>query len=267
MRGAPSAGSTSADPPRRVARVTADPPAAAATQRHEIPGPASTRPVASPARRRARPRAAEIDDRLRVPQWEGRDRSTVHLKSLTMKGFKSFASVHHAAVRARHHRRGRPERFRQVQRCRRDRLGARRAGREGAARREDGRRHLRRHRGPAAAGSGRGHADHRQLRRRAAHRLLRGVDHPPDVPRRRGRIRDQRLVVPVCWTSRNCCPTPASAARCTSSSVRANSTRCCRPDRRTVAPSSKRPPGCSSTASARNGRSVGWSPRRPTSTG
>ena len=39
--------------------------------------------------------------------------------------------------------------------------------------------------GSGAAGPRRGHADDRQLRRRAADRLHRGLDHPPDVPRRR----------------------------------------------------------------------------------
>ena len=37
----------------------------------------------------------------------------------------------------------------------------------------------------------------RQLRRRAADRLHRGVDHPPDVPRRRQRVRDQRQHLPA----------------------------------------------------------------------
>ena len=50
--------------------------------------------------------------------------------------------------------------------------------------------------GRAPAGPRRGHADDRQLRRRAADRLRRGVDHPADVPLRRGRVRDQRQQLP-----------------------------------------------------------------------
>ena len=46
--------------------------------------------------------------------------------------------------------------------------------------------------GRAAAGPGRGDADDRQHRRRAADRVHRGLDHPADVPLRRERVRDQR---------------------------------------------------------------------------
>ena len=59
--------------------------------------------------------------------------------------------------------------------------------------------------GRAAAGPRRGHAHHRQLRRRAADRLHRGLDHPPDVPLRRERVRDQRRHAAGCSTSRSCC--------------------------------------------------------------
>ena len=106
-------------------------------------------------------------------------------------------------------------------------LGAGRAGCQVAARRQDGGRHLRRYDRPGAARPRRGLAHHRQLRRRAAHRLLRGLPHPPHVPRRRQRVRAQRSPLPAAWTCRNCSPTPASAARCTSSSGRASWTRCC----------------------------------------
>ena len=54
----------------------------------------------------------------------------MYLKSLTLKGFKSFASVDDAAARAGHHLRRRPQRLRQVQRRRRPRLGDGRAGRQ-----------------------------------------------------------------------------------------------------------------------------------------
>ena len=121
--------------------------------------------------------------------------------------------------------------------------------------------------GPAAARPGRGHADHRQRRRRAADRLRRGHDRPADVPLRRVRVHDQRRRRAGCSTSRSCSPTPASAARCTSSSGRASSTRCCTPGRRIVAASSRRRPASSSTASARRRRCASSRRCRPTSNG
>ena len=121
----------------------------------------------------------------------------MYLKSLTLKGFKSFASVHDAAARAGHHLHRGPERLRQVQRRRRARLGDGRAGRQEPARRQDGGRHLRRHVRPPAAGPGRGAAHHRQLRRRAADRVRRGDDQPHHVPLRRLRVRHQRHLVPA----------------------------------------------------------------------
>ena len=122
---------------------------------------------------------------------------SLYLKSLTLKGFKSFASRDDAAARARHHLHRRPQRLRQVQRRRRARLGDGRAGRQVPARRQDGGRHLRRHLRPPAAGPRRGAADHRQLRRRAADRVRRGHDQPDDVPQRRLRVRHQRQLLPA----------------------------------------------------------------------
>jgi chromosome segregation protein len=57
------------------------------------------------------------------------------------------------------------------------------------------------------------------------------------------------------------------AGRCTSSSGRASSTRSCRPSRRTGAGSSRRRPASSSTASARRRRCGSWTRCRPTSPG
>ena len=54
--------------------------------------------------------------------------ATVFLKSLTLKGFKSFADATTMSPRTRRDRGRRPQRFRQVQRRRRRRLGARRPG-------------------------------------------------------------------------------------------------------------------------------------------
>ena len=102
----------------------------------------------------------------------------------------------HAAPRAGHHLRRRPQRLGQVQRGRRPVLGHGRAGREEPARRQDGGRHLRRHHQPGAARPRRGRAHHRQQRRRPADRLRRGDDQPPDVPLRAERVRDQRRQLP-----------------------------------------------------------------------
>ena len=90
----------------------------------------------------------------------------------------------------------RTQRFGQVQRGRRAHLGDGGAGRQDTARRQDGRRHLRRHVVASTAGPRRGHGHHRQLRQFAADRVLRGFDHPPDVPRRRQRVRNQRQQLP-----------------------------------------------------------------------
>ena len=89
------------------------------------------------------------------------------------------------------------ERLRQVQRRRRARVGDGGAGRQVAAWRQDGGRHLRRYLRPAAPGSRRGAADHRQRRRGAPDRVRRGDDQPHDVPVRRLRVRHQRLGLPA----------------------------------------------------------------------
>ena len=113
------------------------------------------------------------------------------------EGVQVLRLVDDAPARAGHHLHRRAQRLRQVQRRRRARLGDGRAGRQVAARRQDGGRHLRRHVRPPAAGPRRGRADHRQLRRRAADRVRRGHDQPHDVPQRRVRVRHQRQLVPA----------------------------------------------------------------------
>ncbi len=57
-------------------------------------------------------------------------------------------------------------------------------------------------------------------------RIRRGHHRPADVPLRGVRVHDQRQLRAGSSTSRSCSPTAASAARCTSSSGRARSTRC-----------------------------------------
>ena len=118
----------------------------------------------------------EVSDAARVQVVRGQDR---------------------ARVRTRRDGRRRPERLGEVEPRRRRRVGARRAGPAHAARREDGRRHLRRHRRPPGARARRGVAHDRQLRESAADRVHRGDDHPDAVPQRRLRVRDQRCAVPA----------------------------------------------------------------------
>ena len=112
------------------------------------------------------------------------------------EGLQVLRIADDSALRAGHHRGRRAQRLRQIQRGRCPGLGDGGAGRKDAARRKDGRRHLRRHLVARPAGPRRSHRHHRQLRQRAADRILRGVDHPPDVPRRRQRIRNQRRQLP-----------------------------------------------------------------------
>ena len=70
----------------------------------------------------------------------------MYLKRLTLKGFKSFASATTMRLEPGITCVVGPERLGQVQRRRRPRLGDGRAGRQEPARRQDGGRHLRRHR-------------------------------------------------------------------------------------------------------------------------
>ncbi len=144
-------------------------------------------------------------------------------------GLQVLRVLDDAALRAGHHLRGRAQRLGQVQRRRRHRLGDGRAGRQEPARRQDGGRHLRRHVRPPAARPRRGAPHDRQHRRRPADRLRRGHHLADDVPQRRLGVRHQRHPVPPARRAGAAERTPASAARCTSSSGRASSTPSCRP--------------------------------------
>ena len=103
---------------------------------------------------------------------------------------------HDPPLRARYHLYRRPQRVGQIQRGQRVLLGHGRAGSQDPARRQDGGRRLRRDRVASPAGPGRGHAHHRQQRRRSAHRVRRGDDQPPAVPVRAERVLDQRRPLP-----------------------------------------------------------------------
>ena len=78
----------------------------------------------------------------------------MYVKSLTLQGLQVLRLGDDAAPRAGHHLHRRAQRLRQVQRRRRPRLGHGRAGRQEPARRQDGGRHLRRHRRAARRSAG-----------------------------------------------------------------------------------------------------------------
>ena len=131
------------------------------------------------------------------------------------EGLQVLRRHHRPRARTRGHRRGRAQRVRQVQRRRRHRLGARRAGAVGGALAEDGRRHLRRHRQAPGARARRGGAHHRQLGRACCR---------SSSPRSRSPARCSAPATAStrstacragCSTSRTCCPTRASAASST----------------------------------------------------
>ena len=167
----------------------------------------------------------------------------MHLKALTLRGFKSFASATTLRFEPGITCVVGPNGSGKSNVVDALSLGHGRAGRQVAARRQDGGRHLRRH--------------DRAVRRSAAPRCpspstTPTARCPSSTPRSPSRgscsataaASTRSTATPAgCWTSRSCSPTPASAARCTSSSGRASSTPSCTPIRWGAAPSSRRPPG------------------------
>lgn len=104
---------------------------------------------------------------------------------------------HHSAVRARNHLCRGTQWIRQIQCGGRALLGHGRTGRENTARRQDGRRHLRRHHRASAARPRRGLPHDRQLRWCASHRVRRSHHHPDHVPKWRQRVPDQWRHLPA----------------------------------------------------------------------
>ena len=175
----PRHASTSPDrgwPAGRVSRADFPP------DRHPAPASAPCRPH-------------HATDRSGEPRQE---EPSLYLKSLTLKGFKSFASVDDAAARAR--------------------ASPASSGPNGSGKSnvvdalawvmgEQGAKSLRGGKmedvifagtsGRPPLGPRRGAAHHRQLRRRAADRVRRGHDQPHDVPQRRLGVRHQRHALPA----------------------------------------------------------------------
>ena len=137
-----------------------------------------------------------------------------------------------------------------------------------AARRQDGGRHLRRHRRPPAARAGPRSAltidntdgalpiDYTEVT--ITRTMFRGGGSEYAINGTSCRLLDvQELLLRL----------RASGARCTSSSGRASSTRCCGRRPRSAAASSRRRPACSSTAAARSAPCASSRRWRPTSPG
>lgn len=137
------------------------------------PAPSSTKPR---AKGRVRRRAPQGPD----PAW-----------------FQIVRVRHHPAVRTGDHLRCRSQWIRQIQCGGRALLGHGGTGRQIPARRQDGRRDLRRYDRAAPARPRRSIADHRQFRRRIAHRVRRSDDHSDHVPQWRQRIPDQWRHLPA----------------------------------------------------------------------
>ena len=139
-------------------------------------------------------------------------------------------------------------------------LGPRRAVGQEPARRRDGRRHLQRLDLAQEPRPGRGHADLRQRRAaRSRTRRRRGADHPPRLPRRRGRVPHQRPALPAQGHQG---PVPrhrrrrrrvlhhrAGPGRCAAAGV----------DQGPPARSSRRPPASAGSRRRRSRRSASWS--------
>ena len=191
----------------------------------EVPGPLHLLLPQLPgltARADATARARRCDGpsgRRRSPRSSGRaplgSSAAMFLKSLTLKGFKSFADTTTlelepgVTVVVGPNGSGKSNVVDAIA------LGARRAGAERGAQPEDGRRHLRRHRQAAGARPGRGQPHDRQLGRPAADRVHRGHDHPHAVPHAATASTRSTACRAGCSTCRSCCPTPASAASST----------------------------------------------------
>ena len=154
----------------------------------------------------------------------------MHLKSLTLRGFKSFASATTLRLRAR----ASPAVVGPNGSGKSNVVDAiawvhGRAGRQEPARRQDGGRHLRRHRRPRRRWAGpRSRSPSTTPTARCRSTTPRSRSPADDVPLRRlASTRSTATAVPPARRPGAARPTPASAARCTSSSARASSTPSC----------------------------------------
>ena len=121
----------------------------------------------------------------------------MHLKSITLKGFKSFPERTQLEFSPGVSVIVGPERMREVEHHRRRPLGPRRAEPAGGPRPVDAGRDLRRRQGPLRSQQRRGRGRHRQLRRRGRLGVLRDLGHAPPRPQRRWRLPPQRRPLPA----------------------------------------------------------------------
>ena len=271
----------SAPEPRRLQVDAAGAPGALAARRR-LRGRRGDRPAARPDLRGRRPGGGRGGGPRARPLEEGRraggrprgarrparrgGRELMHLRSITLKGFKSFPDrtrMEFGPGRVGHRR---PERLGQVQRHRRGALGDGRAVAARGARAVDAGRHLRRRSRRAGAHGGGGRAHPRQRRRHDRPPGRRDLHPPAARPLGRRRVPAQRRALPPrrrAGDPQRHRPGQGDALRRLPGPRRGDRHL---QARATAGCSSRRPPASASTASAAAARSSSSSARRRTST-